>query len=195
MSFKALGVGLPKTGTTTLCKALSKAGINAHHQTFRKEYPHIGELMLQAYEEGFLLDEYVGGYTEAVTQLDTLRRGKSIWPQMNHEMLCAFVKQFPNAAIILHTRDPEKTLTSIKRWKDLRTRIERAPGLYAGCSDKVVIKWIENHYANMRRIFSHHPLYTEFDIEDPDHEIRHKLEGVLGRTIPWWGIKNANPEK
>lgn len=193
MSFKALGVGLPKTGTSTLCKALQSAGINAFHQTFRKDYPHVGELMLTAYEEGLPLDEYVSGMVEAVTQLDTLRDGKSIWPQMNHEMLCAFVKQNPHAAIILHTRDPKKTLDSINRWKDLRIRIERAPGLYAACSDKVVISWIENHYANMRRLFSHHPLYVEFDIEDPEHEIRHKLEGALGCTIKWWGVSNANP--
>lgn len=194
MSFVALGVGLPKTGTSSLAKALQKAGINAFHQRFRKDYPHVGELMLGAWEEGLPIDEYVGGMVEAVTQLDTLREGKNIWPQLCHEFLCAFVKQHPEAVIILHVRDPKKTLNSIKRWKDLRTRIEKAPGLRPGCSDKAVIGWIENHYANMRRLFSHNSRYVEFDIEDDPERIKTALSIALGRDLPWWGVENANPE-
>jgi len=189
----AIGVGLPKTGTSSLAKALSSAGVNAFHQRFRKDYPHVGELMYQAWKEELPIDEYTAGMVEAVTQLDTLRDGKSIWPQLDYEFLCACVKQFPNIVPILHTRDPKKTLNSIKRWKDLRTRIERAPGLHAGCTDSMVIDWIENHYKNVSRIFSHNPRYVRFDIEDDPIDIKDKLSKALGRKVTWWGVENANP--
>lgn len=188
MTFKALGVGLPKTGTSTLCGALRSAGINALHQTSYWRSPPAGALMLQAMEEKLPLGHYLP-LIEAVTQLDSCGKHVHAWPQLNDDFLRQFRKEYPEAVVILHTRRIDKTIRSIKRWGNLWDRLRAsAPGLKADSPEHMVVRWIQEHYARVRNLFADDPYFVEFDIEDEDAQ--QALEDALQRSVKWWGVEN-----
>lgn len=192
MTFKALGIGLPKTGTTTVCSALRQAGINALHKRRPDQQP-AGYHMLRAFRHGYKLGTFLPSGVEAVTQLDHMwnKSPQSCFPQEVRGFLRAFTAQYPEARIILHTRDPKLTLRSIKAWGNLRDRIPRSvPSLPDSCTDKELLHWIEQYYVRMRRLFKRHSHFVEFDIADP--RAPDILASAFGIEFPWWGVRNPN---
>lgn len=188
MSFKALCVGLPKTGTSTLHRALLSAGIQSVHHIAFKRSPPAGALMIQAMNEGRPLDTYLP-HIEAVTQLDSAGKHVHAWPQCDKAFLRQFRKEFPEATVVLHTRHIPKTIRSIKRWGTLWDRLRAsAPGLEDDSPEHMVVRWIQAHYAHIRTEFSEDPNFVEFDIEDPDAP--QKLSTALGLEVKWWGVEN-----
>ena len=187
MSFVALGVGLPKTGTTTLHEAFLAAGYNSIHHAIRR-HPPAGALLYQAYLERLAVDHYLPD-TDIVTQLDSAGKHQHAWPQRDMHFLKIFLKQNPAAWLILHNRDPEKTLSSVHRWGTLRQRWPAsAYDMPDDISDKTFVEYIKNHYNEIRSNFSANLI--EYDIDDPSEEIVLKLENVFQREFPWWGVAN-----
>ena len=187
-SFKALGIGLPKTGTTTLYDAFVKAGFQALHQNSGWRSPPAGNLMVQAWQEGLSIGHYLP-FVEVVTQLESSGKHKHSWPQFSKEFLLAFRKEYPEAKIILHTRDPQKTLDSINRWGNFRERIcKSAPGLDENASDVQIVTWIMRYYKNAREWFEGDPNFVSFDIEDMN--VAETLSEAMGVEFPWWGRSN-----
>lgn len=189
MSFKVLGVGLPKTGTTTLYEALLSTGLQVLHQKSGWRQPHAGVLMMQAMREQRPLHQYLPGI-DAVTQLDNCGKGEHAWPQFDEGFLRQFRHENPDAVVVLHTRSSVKTINSINHWADFRERLcKSAPGLKPGASDTDLTVWQLKYYDFIRKFFTGDKLFLEFEIEDPC--ARERLELMIGRQVMWWGKANG----
>lgn len=203
MSLKVINLGLPKTGTTTLAKALRRAGLHvadyrilprqtkdtALHGTF------VGALLYEGYFNGgdpaARLSEFDG-----LTEVSLLRRDRSLWPQTDFALIEALRRHHPDLRFVASRRDPFEMSQSMLAWSNLgTTRLPRAdiPGLPAGYGEttRARIQWIEGHYASLSRWFAEDPAFLEYDVADP--EAPRRIGAHLGRTLPWWGQVNANP--
>lgn len=200
---RVINLGLPKSGTTTLARALRKAGMHvADHRikppqtaNTRLHGRFVGEMMYDGY---FLRSDPLDGLDEfdAFSEVNALRGERSIWPQFDWGLIDAIRTQHPGAKFLASWRPPEAISDSMLRWSNLGTeRIPMAviPGLPAGygvtTQERVV--WIAGHYAQLRRLFSGEQDFMEYDVADP--EAPAKIGAFIGRTLPWWGQTNKNP--
>eukprot|EP00797_Seminavis_robusta_P008151 Sro156_g070940.1 n/a (217) ;mRNA; r:89345-89995 len=114
------------------------------------------------------------------------------WIQDIHEA-------FPNATWILNYRDPEKWLSSIDRWKDLRKRFIHAhyPPFFRkgrGKTDQQMIDFYNEQAARVVNFTQAHPDHhhnlVQVKIDSPD--AGQVLEEAFGITQNCWGNKNHN---
>ncbi len=199
---KVINLGLPKSGTTTLGEALKQAGLNVADWRIRKgqskddriKRAFVGRLMYIAYfktgDPLSMMEEFDG-----FTEIDVVREGLNLWPQMDWGLLAAIRAHHPGAKFILTHRDPVKLSDSMGRWSNLGSRRlpqNAIPGLPEGFgkSDAERIRWIEGHFAFCRRVFDGSDDFLEYDIEDPDAQT--KVSDFLGLDLPWWGKANEN---
>lgn len=190
---KLFVVGFPKSGTSTLQKALHASGVATAHWQVRKGF--VGELMYRGLRDQddpwFHLQAY-----QALTQADVClpEEGVNYWPNLDLELIDRLRQRHPDCLFVLNHRDPRKIVDSIRRWPSLRERLVRAdiPGLPPGVGDDdaELEHWIEAHYARMRERFRGDASFVEIDIEDPDAP--RALERALGIELGWWGIRNVN---
>jgi len=187
VSFKALGIGLPKTGTTTLCKAFREAGYIALHHSAGYRLPPAGALMMHAWKEGLSIGHYLEG-VEIVTQLDSAGKHEHAWPQFDFLFLIAFLDQYPDAYLILHTRKQEQTVPSLKRWGLLGHRVVKVtPGIDHNSTDLDIGAWMASYYMAVQMIIPEERL-IRIKIEE---DARSVLSQAFGRDFPWWGVANA----
>lgn len=176
---RILCVGFPKSGTTTLYKALKSAGLDAVHRKGTGRSP-AGYVLYREY-----MNSYKWKGDDIITQLDTCRKGMNVWPQLDYEFLRWADKR---SKLILQMREPGKILRSIKNHGDLRTRIVYAPGLYGSkTTDNDILTWIRRHYERVLRIF---PDILAIHIDDSNAQSI--LSKYLDIKIPWWGVANAS---
>ena len=98
MSAKIFGIGLSKTGTTSLYAALDQLGYRS--ATFR----HMRESGLDRWFEGDFSEDYLANW-DAVTDNPI----SAFYPQLD--------EQYPGSKFVLTVRDPEAWLTSTrKQW-------------------------------------------------------------------------------
>lgn len=191
---KLFNLGLPKSGTTSVQKALATAGVRSAHWYMRDSKRFVGSSM---YRNHFMGHDPLADLAQydAVTQADLVTNRRSFWPQMDLAILRAVRVHHPECVFLMLTRDPAKILNSISNWYDLRMRLIRlgAPGLppRAAQSDGAIIAWIEGHYRNMRACFRDDPRFAEIDIEDAD--IQQRLSEIVGKELNWWGQINTSP--
>jgi len=187
MSFLALGIGLPKTGTTTLCKAFREAGIIALHHSAGWRLPPAGSLMVQAWKEGRSMNHYLHE-VEVVTQLDSAGKDSNAWPQFNMGFLRAFRSEYPLAWIILHTRKPELTAISLRRWGICTEKIAAdTPGITEKSTNSDITRWINDYYFAIRHEFKKDQRFLDFRVEDDPRE---RLTKAFKTPFPWWGVEN-----
>jgi hypothetical protein len=191
---RAVAIGFPKSGTSTLYEALLKAGLRAAHWTHHGQ--PIGKLVYDGwFEDG---DPFARVQDlDAIAQMDFCQPAKKLnyWPNLDLALLAAIRDRHPDCVLILNTRPAEGIASSIERWGDVQDRITREyiPGLPAGrgATRAELVRWIEAHFAAARRMFRDDPAFVELDITAPD--AAEKLGRALGIPITWWGIANANP--
>lgn len=197
---KVINLGLPKSGTTSLGKALEAAGLHVADWRVRRGNPHathygfVGKLMYQGYFETgdpFALMKNLNAFPE----MNIVRNGLNLWPQTDWGLLSTIRDQYPGAKFTLTYRDPVKLSDSMMRWSNLgRKRLpdNAVPGLPVGYgfSDKDRIRWIEGHYKFCRQVFANADDFFEYDIED--ETARDKLGAFLDIDLPWWGVANEN---
>lgn len=148
---KAFGIGLNKTGTTSLGEALNGLGIKTIHYPFKRAIHQ--ELMAGNYRLS-ILDSYQGIVDTPVAPY---------YPQLDRE--------YPGSKFILTLRDPESWLRSIEaHWPVMRQWCERDPqfGRFTdfisaavyGCiefnRDRFLYAY-ENHERNVREYFQGRP--------------------------------------
>jgi len=204
MSLTVVNLGLPKSGTTTLRHALTRAGyLVADHRIKAREDPNdpadrvfVGALMYEGlYKFGdpaALLGDH-----DALTEVSFIHGGNSVWPQCDHAMLLALRKLHPRLRFVATRRATEDMARSIMRWNNLgklRLPLATVPGLPVGYGHEIdeQMIWIDGHYEALAHWFRNDPLYLELDVAAPDAQVR--LERFLGRRLPWWGQANTNPE-
>lgn len=195
---KVINLGLPKSGTTTLATALSRAGMKVADWKLRpgdgEMRGFVGRLMYAGwFEDGDPL-KYLYEYN-AFTEISVVRDGRNYWPQTDWALLAAIRGTYPGAKFLLSRRDPTKHADSMRRWSNLgRTRLplNHVPGLPMehGKAPGELERWIEGHITFCRHVFDGADDFLEFDIEDPDAP--GKISAFLGIELPWWGTANKN---
>lgn len=190
---KIFVVGFPKSGTSTLQKALQATGYrSAHWQTEAGDF--VGKLMYRGMAEHDDPWFYLGDY-DAITQADVClpEHGLNFWPNLDFSIIAKIEERHPDCLFILNYRDPAKTVSSIKRWNTMQGRFTRAeiPGLPPGKgSDSELVDWIQQHMAAARRHFEGKDNFIEVDIENKQSP--RLLGQKLGTEIAWWGVANKN---
>ena len=204
MSLQVVNLGLPKTGTTTLARALRLAGYKvADHRIRRKQTQNadlqrqfVADLLYRGHFETGDPASFLGPF-DALTEVSLLRKGRSLWPQMDFGLIEAMRRHNPSLKFLASWRDPFKLSQSLLAWSNLgmaRLPASVVPGLPRGYGEttKERTQWIEGHYAFLDRIFAGSDDLLTFDIADPDAPA--KISAHLGRDLPWWGHMNKNYE-
>jgi hypothetical protein len=192
---RAVAIGFPKSGTSTLYEALLKAGLRSVHWTHHGK--PIGKLVYDGwFDEGdpfaYLKD------VDAIAQMDFCQPAKQLnyWPNLDLALLVAIRQRYPDCLLILNTRPADGIASSIERWGDMQHRIasEYLPGLPAGRGKTraELVRWIETHFAAARAVFRDDPKFLELDITQADAGER--LGAALGIPLTWWGRANRNPK-
>lgn len=202
-TLKVVNLGLPKTGTTTLARALKIAGYRVADHRIRPRQTEtaalkdafVAELLYRGFFQSGDPAELLENFN-AVTEMSCLRKGRSLWPQMDFAMIDAIRKHHPDVRFLASRRDAWDVSQSMLAWSDLGTdRLHSAdiPGLPAGYGETSAerVAWIEGHYAHLNVLFAGDPSYLEFDVTDSDAQAA--IANHLGVELPWWGQANANP--
>ncbi|WP_424986131.1 hypothetical protein [Microbulbifer sp. S227A] len=203
MTLEVVNLGLPKSGTTTLAKALRLAGYAVADHRLRGRNTNdpaqkgtpVADLLYRGLFETGDPAAYLPGIT-ALSEMSILRGAKSLWPQMDFALLLAIRAQHPGVRFLASRRDAFELSQSMLAWSDLglaRLPDSAIPGLPQGYGEttKQRMQWVEGHYAALDRFFADDPCYLAFDIADPT--ARARISDFIGRDLPWWGRLNANP--
>lgn len=201
---RIVNLGLPKSGTSTLSRALRVAGFKVADHKIRRMHTDnpdlqkkfVGELIYQGH---FRAGDPLDGLDEfdAFCELSLLRDGASLWPQTDWGVLAAMIRNHPGLRFVATRRDPFDISQSMLKWNNLGLdRLPRLdlPGLPAGYGEttRERCQWIEAHYSFLDRVFAGDTRFMMLDVAEPDAPDR--LARHLGRDIPWWGVANANDE-
>lgn len=190
-------IGFPKSGTTSITKALESSGLKAAHWHDGQKRA-VGGLIYRAVLNG--LDPFANlqGF-DAITQADVClpQHNINFWPNLDFTILEAIRRAHPECLLVLNYRRPEAICDSIAKWRHLQDRLTKAeiPGLPAGFGGKRehLMNWIENHFAACRSFFAEDERFLEIDIESPDAPDR--LGKALGIEVVGWGDHKPDPKK
>lgn len=201
MTLVAVNLGLPKSGTTTLAKALRVSGLKvADHKVRGRNFPelkgqHVAELLYRGYfdtgDPGALLKP-----VSALSEISMLRGARSIWPQMDFALIEAIRAHHPGVKFLASRRNASDLSRSMLKWSNLGTeRLPNAnvPGLPQGfgVTGAERERWIDGHYCTLERYFRNDPDFLMFDVADENAP--KMIAAHLNRDLPWWGKLNANP--
>ncbi len=190
---KLMAVGFPKSGTTSLTKALNKSGVKAAH--WRHEKKFVGVQIYKAIFEGRDPFALLPPAVQAVTQADVCLPAHklNLWPNLDFTVLAKIRQAHPECLFLLNYRNPVTIAESIARWEDFQDRLTvcDVPGLPQGVGGHrdQLITWIENHFDACRRFFANDDHFVEIDIEAPD--VAQKLGAALGVRIVGWANHKA----
>lgn len=202
MSLRVVNLGLPKTGTTTLSRALRRAGLHvADHRIRAKQTENTalhGAYVADLLYRGFYETGDPGAYLtdfDAISEMNLLRDGRSLWPQMDFALIDALRHHHPEVKFLASSRNPFEVSQSMLAWSDLGTaRLpgSNIPGLPEGYGETSAerIRWIEGHYAHLRALFRNDDNFLEFDVADP--AVRDLISAFINVPVPWWGKTNVN---
>ena len=202
MTLRVVNLGLPKTGTTTLARALRRAGCRvADHKIRAKQTDntelhgaYVADLLYRGYFETGDPGAYIGEF-DAISEMSVLREGRSVWPQMDFGLIMAIRAHHPGVKFLASCRDAFKISQSMLAWSDLGTmRLPAAsiPGLPQGYGETSGerMQWIKAHYGFLRSIFHNDADFLEYDVADP--AARDLISGFLEFPVNWWGKSNVN---
>jgi hypothetical protein len=190
---RAIVVGFPKAGTTTLQEALTASGLRCAH--WLHDGKPVGQLVYDGwFDRGdpFALLQDL----DVLTQMDICvpAWNANYWPNLDIALLLAIRRLHPDCLFILNARPPAHIAESIMRWPGMPERFNNVamPGLPRGRGSrkKDVRKWAAAHYAAIRHVFAADPAFLDLDIAAADAPRR--LGDALGVEIRWWGRANAS---
>lgn len=197
-----INLGLPKSGTTTLARALRRAGLRCADFRIRQGQladPHlVGTYVADLLYRGYFASgdplQHLEGF-DALSEVSLLREGRSVWPQMDWALLDTLRRRYPGLHFVASRRAPLAMSDSMLRWSDLGIRRlpdSAVPGLPAGFGATTAerVRWINGHYDALAQFFAGSPRYLAYDTSAPDAALM--LGRFLGRDLPWWGRANAN---
>ena len=201
---RIVNLGLPKTGTTTLAHALRLTGLKVADYRIRrrqtKDTTLHGSFLGQCLYDGYFnTGDPLHGLSDfdAFSEINCLREGQSLWPQMDWGLISAIRAHHPGVRFLASWRDPRALSDSMLRWSNLGTeRLPRSdvPGLPRGFGATTAerVRWIEGHYAHLRALFRDDPALLIYDVADPATPAR--ISAHIGRAVTWWGRANANAD-
>lgn len=196
-----VNLGLPKSGTTTLAKALRMSGLIVADHRLRGRHGaglkgrYVAEMLYRGYfdtgDPGALLPGI-----EAISETSMISGAGSLWPQTDFALIEALRAHHPGIRFLASRREAGPMARSMLAWSNLGTdRLPKAdvPGLPAGfgITGAERERWIDGHYQTLERYFHGDDAFLGFDIAAPD--ARDRIAAFLGRDLPWWGKLNSNP--
>ena len=200
---RVVNLGLPKSGTTTLGKALTESGLHTVDHRLHKHLTNrpalTGRFVGHVIYEGYFqtgdplahLDEFDG-----FGEISVLHDGNPAYPQMDAAIIEAIAIKHPGVRFVATWRDPAALSRSMVKWNNLVKRLTRnsIPGLPVGFggSESDRLHWIENHYRFLDTVFGGDPIYLRLDVADD--AVAQDLGDHIGREIAWWGTANQNPK-
>lgn len=187
---RAMVIGFPKSGTTTIHRACRRSKLRSAH--WKTPDGYCGQLIYESYRAGLDPFEKLAEY-DVIAQADVCKPpAVNYWPQLDFELLDTVRRCHPKCVFILNRREPQKIIESMNRWNTMRQRITKAEiiGLPAGIggSDEDMRAWIERHYVACHARFSADPYFVDLDITAADAGER--LTAALGVKMRWWGVVN-----
>lgn len=199
-----VNLGLPKSGTTTLARALREAGFTVADYRIRRGQTEkadlvgrfVGGRMYHGYfTSGDPLEEL--GEFDAFSEINALRGAHSLWPQTDFGMISALREHHRGLRFLASTRAPQDQAMSMLKWSDLgtdRLPASTVPGLPKSYGQTLHerAKWIAAHHAFLRHVFAGADDFLEYDVADPGAP--QQIGAFLGRELPWWGRLNATPD-
>lgn len=202
MTLRVVNLGLPKTGTTTLARALRRAGCHtADHKIRAKQTEntelhgaYVADLLYRGYYQTGDPGAYLTDF-DAISEMSVLREGRSVWPQMDFGLIMAIRAHHPGVKFLASNRDTFTISQSMLAWSDLgsaRLPAASVPGLPEGYGETSGerMQWIDAHYAHLRQIFGDDDDFLEYDVADP--AARDLISGFLEFPVNWWGKTNVN---
>ena len=188
-ALKFMLVGLPKSGSKSIHKALKSARIRSVHSN---------DICARAYRNWRRGRDLMAGFEhiEAICELVWFGQLKPVdyVLQFDRRYLLDLRAQY-EVGFLLNTREPASLLSSITRWRPT-TRSDwigaDLPFLRAGKGrrDQDFIDGINRHYDMIRETFRDDPLFRECDIADP--AMPDVLAEMVGSRPSWWGKANVN---
>jgi hypothetical protein len=205
MTLLVVNLGLPKSGTTTLAKALRMSGLRVADHRMRGRNTDdpalkgafVGDLLYRGYFETGNPGQYLP-QVQAISEMSMLRGDRSLWPQTDMALIRAIKRHHPGVKFLASRRDAFAMSQSMLAWTNLGTQRlpdSAVPGLPVGYGEtsKQRETWIDGHYDSLRMHFQNDRSFQEIWIGDP--EAPALLAAFLGRKMPWWGHLNANPQR
>ena len=168
-------IGFPKSGTSSFHKLFLDLGYKSYHWTKDGEY--IGTMIKNnKINNKPLLCDFLD--TDVITEMNvSVDENNAYWPQVtDYEKL---YNENPSSIFILNKRDPEKILSSFKKWGRIYQNVlENLPELLPDDSDQTFIDFVIKHYTNIETFFLQQPnsKFITFDIENDNLE---KLEKYI----------------
>jgi hypothetical protein len=201
MSVKLVNLGLPKSGTTTLARALRRGGWSVADHKLRAgqgRAEDTGSFVARHIYDGYFDtgDPFARlGRLDALSEISALRAEVSLWPQCDYPLLKAMRLKGNGIRFVATWRPPEEIADSMRRWGDLGTRRlpqSTVPGLPRGYGrgEAQLVRWIEDHYQMLRDVFGDAANFLELPIAGAD--ARDRLAAFTGLALPWWGRANIN---
>lgn len=201
---RVVNLGLPKTATSTLSRALRMAGLKTVDHKVRRmmtddpalQKRFTADLIYRGYFHAgdplHLLDAF-----DAFCEISTLRDEASLWPQTDWAVIEAIARHHPGVRFVATWREPFDVSQSMLKWTNMGTeRVPRlsVPGLPPGYGEttRERMQWIEGHYAFLDRVFAGDDRYLRLDMAAED--ARTGLAAHIGRDVPWWGRENVNDD-
>jgi hypothetical protein len=203
MTLLAVNLGLPKSGTTTLAKALRSAGLKVADHKIRpyqsKELKgqFVAELLYRGYFETGDPGAHLGAF-DGLSEINMMRGPKSLWPQTDFSLLESIRSNHPGVKFIASRRDSADLSNSMLAWTNLGTKrlpngfVPGLPPGFGGTHDERM-RWIDGHYDALEHYFRQDSDFLSYDIKD-DTAPR-QIGAHIGKEITWWGKANTNPER
>jgi hypothetical protein len=138
-------LGFPKSGTSSFQKLFTDLGYTSYHHI----YPQKGYIGTMIYKNKktnkLLLNGFIN--TDVITQMDVcVNKNDAYWPQITDYKQLYY--ENPETIFILNKRDPEKILSSFKRWNNLYERLLKYnPELIANKTEKGFLEFVVEHYS------------------------------------------------
>lgn len=197
-----ISLSLPKSGTTTLARALRHAKLRVADWRIKpgqtdNEALHKQLVAPLLYEDYYNSGDPLArlGEFDAITEASAINGEVCYWPQTDAGLLNAIELHHPRAKFVLSMRPPDKVAASMMGWNTLGSRRlpgNNVPGLPRpfGSSEAQIAHWVAGHYIFCARMFKGASNFLAYDLEDPDAS--KKISDFLELPLPWWGHANKN---
>ena len=185
-------IGFPKSGTSSFQKLFQTLGYRSYH--WKKDDKYIGMMIYKnKINKKPLLHDFLE--TDVITQMDICINDKNCyWPQLvDYKQLYT---ENPDSIFILNKRNPEKLLSSFKRWNKLDERLYLYnPELIDDKSDNGFINFVNKFYKDVEYFFSLHPKskFITYDINEDNIEKLKKYIDI--KEIKEFPKENVNTNK
>ncbi len=200
--YPILHVSLPKSGTTSISRYFYCGQIWTAHTfantigtTHKQKQMRVGHCYLNNVQAGRPPLQDCGKY-KVWSDLGHPRGTPCYYPSVHG--LDAFVNAYPNATILLVTRNSTAWSNSVLKWKNgdlLRKwrRCDKFPNKQS--SEQDLVKFYEWHAQNIREFVQQHPSLTFVEASLEDDDLADQLEAKIGVNASCLGHHNSHEKR